>query len=118
MEIDLTQKTPLVLVRELERPTSSTLFVVAEDFVVGDFTVPKGMATDLASVPVPFRNLISQLTCVEGAILHDHLYKTGVVRRKVADKIFFEMLKDAVPAYKRYLIYWALRLGGASSYKG
>jgi len=118
MEIDLTQKTDLVLRRCREAPRSSCQFVLGEHFQVGDFDVPVGFDTDLASVPIGARNLISRLDGIEAAVLHDWLYRTGNVKRKKADEIFFVLLEGAVPTWKRYAMYWAVRVGGKGSYKG
>jgi len=118
MEIDLTQKTDLVLRRRREAPRNSVKFILGDNFIVGDFTVPIGFDTDLASVPIGMRNLVSRLDGIEAAIVHDWLYRTGLVNRKEADDIFFELLKGSVPSWKRWAMWLGVRLGGQFSYKG
>lgn len=114
--MDLTQKTDLVLVRRLKALRSSHKFVLGADFQVGDWTVPEGFATDLTSVPLGMRNLVSRFDGIEAAVLHDWFYRTARVQRKQADEIFFTMLEGAVPGWKRRLMYWGVRLGGWLSY--
>ena len=112
MEIDLTQKTDLVLRRRREAPKKGCQFILGDIFVVGNWTVPVGFQTDLVSVPAIARMFVSKLDGVEASCLHDWHYSTKTVRRKTADRIFLEMLKGVVPEYKRWAMYAALRAGG------
>ena len=54
------------------------------------------------------------------AALHDYLYRTrGICSRRDADAVLWEaMTVCQVPAWTKYLIWWGVRLGGASSYQG
>ena len=115
-DLDLTQKTDLVLVRQLIAPSSSKKFVLGADFQIGNWTVPAGFTTDLASVPFGLRNVVSRFDGIEAATLHDWFYRRGRLPRHMADEIFFTMLEGAVPNWKRRLMYWAVRLGGRFAY--
>lgn len=84
------------------------------------WVVPKGFDTDLASIPKLFRTFFA----VNGkhrkaAALHDWLYREGKLSRKECDLLFLEAMKVCgVSKFKRYSMYAAVRVGGASSYKG
>ena len=101
-------------------------------------TVPIGFRTDLDSTPryLPMAYAVLKGTGKPAAVAHDWLYQAhradpytiGLVgggwyerevpvSRKVADAVYAEAL-DAlgVPGWKAWLLYRAVRLGGASSY--
>ena len=87
----------------------------------GDFTVPKGMITDGASIPrflwricgSPFDS-----PRIVAAIIHDHLYSTHHRDRKTADIIYRDMqLSLGIPAWKAYIEYWALRRFGKAAWR-
>lgn len=94
---------------------------------VGDnlITIPKGFVHDLASIPKVFRMFFS----VNGphrnaAILHDWgYYKGGYVseylklKRVQVDKLFLNAMKETgVGYFKRYAMYYAVRVGGFRSF--
>lgn len=112
----LEQKTDLVLVRRLERPRADTQFVLGADFIVGPYLVPKGFQTDLASVPRAVRSLVSKVDGIEASVVHDYLYHTRMVSRDEADRVFLDLLADAVPAWKRWSMFWAVRAFGGPIY--
>ena len=118
METDLEQKTDLVLRRSREAPNKGCQFVLGDIFVVGNWTIPVGFQTDLASVPIGMRNLVSRLDGIEASVVHDYLYRTGLVRRKTADAVFLELLRGSVPGWKRWIMWAGVRIGGGFSYKG
>jgi hypothetical protein len=76
--------------------------------------VPQGFETDFASVPRLFWRIVPPWGRYSpAAVVHDFLYHTGKVSRKKADGIFLELMaKLAVPLWKRFLMYWAVRLFG------
>ncbi|MDD7911243.1 MULTISPECIES: DUF1353 domain-containing protein [Pseudovibrio] len=85
--------------------------------------VPMGFETDLASVPRPFRWLISPGGLhAKAAVVHDYLYEFGVIRgpngpekptRKQADDIFLEAMEVLkVPYIRRHAMYRAVRMFG------
>lgn len=82
-------------------------------------TVPAGYETDLASVPrLPFVYWLTGGTSNEAAVVHDYLYSTHLVDRKTADAV----LKEAsgvtgVPAWRRWLMWAGVRIGGASHWQ-
>ena len=82
------QKSDLVLVRKLEAPASSPRFVIGAPFLMGEWTVPEGFDTDLASIPRIFQPLITKLEGIEAAVLHDWFYRFRIVPRAQADRIF------------------------------
>ena len=89
--------------------------------------VPKGLETDLASVPKLARGLVSKVgRHLEAAIIHDWLYgyhpfeglSPGMWTRELADAVFLAGMKASnVSKIKMFLIYRAVRLGGRRSYK-
>lgn len=82
--------------------------------------VPKGFETDLASVPRAIWAWIPPLgRYLRAAIVHDYLYRTGQLPRKVADKSFHALMRRAgVGAARARLMYWAVRVGGGRAYGG
>ncbi len=81
-------------------------------------TVPKGFITDFASVPRwPVVFLFTGDTSDEAATVHDYLYSSGIVSRKVADSILAEASAAmGEPGWRRFAMYAAVRIGGASHY--
>ena len=86
------------------------------------FVVPVGQPTDFASIPRMFWTLVGAPTgrYSRAAALHDYLYRTrGIVTRREADDVLREAMGVCrVPRLTRWLVYWGVRLGGASSYQG
>ena len=82
--------------------------------------VPAGFITDGASIPRFFWRFIGHP--FEGEYIgvyveHDHDYAVGKISRNVAEKKLLDGLKAKGIGYcKRYAIYWAVRLFGASHY--
>ena len=90
--------------------------------------VPSGFETDFASVPRMFWSIIPPWGKYgKAAIVHDYLYqtlsatsiKTGIrYTRKDADDIFLEAMGVlGVPTWKKYLMYWAVRLFGWAAFR-
>ena len=92
-------------------------------------TCKKGFVTDLASVPRIMWNLIAPWDVARAAIIHDLMYKRirqyraaggndkMVIKKakKAGDDVFLMGMKDAepaVPSWKIYSAYWAVRLFG------
>lgn len=88
----------------------------------GLITVPAGAETDGASVPRAFWSLFDPFGEYFGAaVIHDFLYSPGNLEhgRKTSDLIFKEaMYNVGVPWHRRELIYQAVRLFGASGFRG
>jgi hypothetical protein len=79
-----------------------------------EFTVPTGFTTDFASVPkilwpwFPPTGLYTK-----AAVLHDFHYITQDISRKDADGIFRRVMREeGVSKIRRYLMWFAVRIGG------
>ena len=98
-------------------------------------SVPAGFVTDFASVPRGFWNLEPPMgDAAKAAVVHDFLYQTqGTGRwfgrrqitrpkpysRAEADGVFREALGVlGVPAWKRFILWAAVRAGGAGGWGG
>ncbi|KRB83505.1 DUF1353 domain-containing protein [Noviherbaspirillum sp. Root189] len=58
------------------------------------FTAPESFRTDLASVPrLPLAYMLFGGVADEAALVHDYLYTTRLVSRKIADEVFAETMK-------------------------
>jgi len=82
------------------------------------FTVQAGFQTDLASVPrLPVIYWLTGGTSSKAAVVHDYLYTTGQVSRSVADAVMREASAViGVAAWRRWLMWAGVRLGGGSRY--
>jgi len=92
---------------------------------LGWVTVPAGMVTDLVSLP----GLVRLLFRVDGpelpaAIVHDYLYIRASsaaypeLTRRAAARVFLEgMVLLGVPAWRRWLYYAGVRLGGGRAWR-
>lgn len=88
--------------------------------------VPKGFQTDGASIPPIFRWFLPRWGRYgEAAVIHDWLYSTwsnrayGSITRIEADRIFLEAMHAlGCRWYRRWPMYWAVRLGGRWAFKG
>lgn len=84
--------------------------------------VPVGFETDFASIPFGIRNLFPPLgRWGRPAIIHDYLYATqgerGRFDRLEADRIFQEAMEVVgVPAWRRFVMFRAVRIGGAGGW--
>jgi len=107
---------------------SGGLFYVYRDYTVVFWmdredvylTVPAGTATNFASIPRPFRNIISKLgPHIEAAVCHDFLCQEfGDKSRRLydyrtaADIFLAGMVAANVPKWKRALMYRGVLIGG------
>lgn len=96
--------------------------------------VPKGFKTDFASVPLVAQAVVPRLgRHAKAAIVHDYCYVNavqdpdyhpaqGTVRdwrrdKAFADYVFLDAMEVLnVPVWRRYLVYWAVRIGGRGNY--
>ena len=76
--------------------------------------VPIGTHTDFASIPRILWTVIPRWGKYgNAAVIHDWLYWEQSRSRKQADDIFLEGMEVlGVSAWKRYLMYWAVRFFG------
>lgn len=90
--------------------------VYESDLVPFRISVPAGFQTDFASVPrIPLAYLLAGDTAHQAAVVHDWLYFSNGVSRKLADDIFYEaMTVTEIPWWRRYLMWLAVRLSGQS----
>lgn len=90
--------------------------IYQSDIAKQTFTVPAGFPTDLASVPrLPVVFLLTGDTSNEAAAVHDFLYTSHLVTRELADSVLREASAvTGVPAWRRWLMWAGVRLGGAS----
>ncbi len=81
-------------------------------------TVPMGFRTDLASTPrLPVVYLLFGGVATRAAVVHDYLYSTGEVPRKLADEVMREASEViGVPWWRRWAMWAGVRVGGASRY--
>jgi hypothetical protein len=79
------------------------------------FVVPAGFETDLASVPrLPLVYLLTGNTSAAAAVVHDWLYSSHQVSRKMADAVLREASQaTGVPGWRRWLMWAGVRLGGS-----
>ena len=101
-------------------------WALTEDLVYmtrrGDvITVAAGFETDLATIPRLFWGFFPPGgTYLEAAVVHDYLYAGHhkVRDKKEADLIFREAMADLkVPKWKRYILYYAVRMGGGGIWR-
>lgn len=81
-------------------------------------TVRAGFVTDLASVPrYPLIYDAVGDIAQDPAVVHDYLYSTGATSREMADEVFLEAMSiTGVPAWRRYAMYWAVRMFGGQGF--
>jgi len=88
---------------------------------LGGFEVPEGFECDLESVPRLVQILPGMEEVGKGAIpgvIHDWLYKTGLVSKPEADSIYLEAMRQRnVPVLTRYAKYVAVRLFGGAAWR-
>lgn len=91
-----------------------------EDFVISNgYMVHKGFVFDGASIPVGLRWLFPHGGAkFPAACAHDYLYRTGVVTRKEADQVFYDMMIDnGVPKWKAKAMHTGLKVGGGFAWR-
>ncbi|MCZ6604730.1 MAG: DUF1353 domain-containing protein [Alphaproteobacteria bacterium] len=121
---DFKYKTRLVLAREpealLNKKKRKMSYIVAEPYTVeyevdglgAKLTVPKGMLTDLASVPSLARGIVGRVgPHLEASIVHDYLFIAWQLLQgrgprhsdfKFANALMFAGLKEAKVGLRRY----------------
>ena len=98
------------------------------DGVERDVVVPRGMLTDLASVPRAFRWYAGRVgPHLEASIVHDYLYMAWQdlegrgaeeIDRRFADDLFLQaMLEAKMRKSKAWALYSAVRIFGAKAYR-
>lgn len=83
------------------------------DLAKTTITVPAGIVTDLASIPL----LANHRTWSKAAVVHDFLYQVAVTTRKQADDILYEAMGVLkVPGWRKAVVYSTLRLFGQKAW--
>jgi hypothetical protein len=91
---------------------------VAEDYIFEEYTIPKGFATDGASVPKCLQLLYKPFgeKYSTPAVIHDYMYYKRIGKRK-ADKIFKRnCLANGVSKFTTYGFYFCLKVFGRFYY--
>jgi len=93
--------------------------VYQSDVAGQTFTVPAGFVTDLASTPrIPFVYELAGGVANMASVVHDAIYQNHWVDRETADKVLREASAvTGVASWRATLMYWGVRLGGASHWK-
>ena len=88
--------------------------VYVSDVAKATIIVPAGFVTDLASVPrLPLVYLLTGNTSNEASVVHDYLYTVRSTARSTADAVLRQASAvTGVPAWRRWLMYIGVRLGG------
>jgi hypothetical protein len=78
--------------------------------------VPTGFVSDFDSVPrLPIIYWMFKGASDEAAVIHDWLYTSHAVPRKIADDVFDEAMKvKGVWAWRRIPVWLGVRIGGGS----
>jgi hypothetical protein len=93
-------------------------FTLTSVYVTPEVQVPAGETTDGASVPFWARWAFPRYDkYLPACVVHDYMYGTGLVSRKKADFLFKKNLKRCgLHTVQWWLMFWAVRIGGASHY--
>jgi len=90
-------------------------FGYQSDLLTDLILVPVGFYTDFESMIRWLPTLYALLGDVahEPAVVHDWLYYSALTSREISDRIFLEAMGvKGLPFWRRYPIYWGVRLGG------
>lgn len=92
--------------------------IYQSDIAKQTFIVPRGFQTDLASVPrIPIVYTIVGGVADKAAVVHDYLYSSGIVQRKLADAVLREASEvTGVSWFRRWTMWLGVRIGGGSRY--
>lgn len=71
------------------------------------FTIPKGFKTDGTSIPL--LNHYSE-KYVGAGILHDYLYRRGLLDRRIADAFFRHVLKETNNRFISFILWLGVRI--------
>ncbi len=113
------------LIVSVKKAKHKRLFILQEGLVCSDdrgrsWVVPKGFATDFASIPAFGRAFIDKAhQNAYAAVLHDFLYYTQPVSRPEADLLFKEALASPdcnTTPLKQWVMYRAVRIGGLKAW--
>jgi hypothetical protein len=82
--------------------------------------VPRGFETDFASVPrLPLMFWLLGDRAQGAAVVHDFLYRSELVSRRLADAVFYEAARvEGVDLPSSWLFWLGVRVGGWAAYGG
>ena len=85
---------------------------------ITDVVIPKGFITDFASTPKILYPVFPPIGKYNKAcIIHDYLYQNKALPRKTCDLYFLQAMEVlGVSKWRRYSMYYAVRLFGKKSY--
>ena len=85
-----------------------------EDWSILEHVIPAGFVSDLDSIPrIPVIHAMFKGRTRIAALYHDYLYATGVVDRRTADRLFYDVMKaEGVLERHRKVIYRVIRIAG------
>ena len=89
-------------------------WILVQDFVEGDITVPAGFRTDLASVPRFLWAFIPPMgRYTQAVVVHDWMCANpAMYERKYADKVMYQIsLKYKTRKWKARIMYIGVRIG-------
>ena len=102
-------------------PTSVGILIGLDDWshYVDKIKVPAGYVTDLTSVPRFLWSIFPPHgKYAKAAIVHDYLYTNAIGTKAWADEVFCEAMGVlGVPHWRKYLMYWSVRLFGRGRYE-
>lgn len=84
------------------------------DFNGIDVKIPKDFISDGASLPFFLKAFVSKFDIhwVAGALLHDYLYRTQILDRRVADAFFKMVVEETANRFTAFTFWVGVRLGG------
>lgn len=85
------------------------------DVIGFNLLVPRAMETDFSSIPQLFASIVRWSKVDVAGVGHDHLYQTGLVDRKTADKAWRALArsgKHRANKLQAEVCYRSLRVGG------
>lgn len=93
-------------------------WVLVDNYVLSDVTIPAGYVTDLATIPrIPGIYAYFKGRARRSAILHDWQYDNRLVPRSDADRMFYANMRlEGVIPSAAVLMYVAVRLAGWYKY--
>ncbi len=109
-----------LVVEKLEGPGKRNLWRLTRplrydsDLIHQEVVVPRKFLTDFASVPrLPLTYLLAGDTAHEAAVIHDYLYQTNGVSRRIADAVFYEAMRvTGEPRWRAWMLWLGVRAGG------
>jgi len=91
----------------------------ASDVAGQTIAVPEMFITDFSSVPrLPVAYLLAGDRAHKASVVHDYLYRTGMLPRDLSDRVFREAAcVSGAPWWCCVLLYLGVRVGGWRYYK-